>query len=254
MTNLVKQYDLSNDYPVIGIPTLSDNVNMDLVPALLGVKDALGAHDCEQLGYIGLSSGRGLFVARNEIARIFLSNLNDHDWTHLFYIDPDVIFDPTSFLRVLAACRDDRPIVAGVVPDDIDGEKSYLVDIKVNEQCGETFLTDSEGLLQVNGVDIDFMCIQRRVIEHMALNMLVDQGGTPILFTPEWDRINNILKNDAHVFCEKAQGFGFTIHIDPSLMLGRRYSKMVAGSLLDGIRYTPRSDKQGNADTDSVPA
>ena len=57
-----------------------------------------------------IEMGRNLFV------KFLLEDENLKSCTHLFFVDSDLEWDSASFLGLVTACNEDRPVVAGVYP------------------------------------------------------------------------------------------------------------------------------------------
>jgi hypothetical protein len=96
--------------------------------------------------------------ARNSLSANFLEG----DWTHLLFIDSDLVFTPEDVARV---CSHDVPVVGGMYPIKREGPIIW---------CGNTFPGEGkqeppqeDGLQRIRYVGTGFVCIERSVLERM---------------------------------------------------------------------------------------
>lgn len=160
--------------------------------------------------------------ARNSLVREFLKT----DCTDLVFIDADVGFRPEDLLKLVSV---DRDIVAGIYPKKQDAE-----DFPVLALPGELW-TDSEGLIEVEGVPTGFLRIRRRVLETLRDEAVsfIGQAGDPVPYHVVFERlvIASQRRSGDYAFCHKARKAGFRIYIDPEMEFTHTGAKTWAGSL-----------------------
>jgi len=100
--------------PFIATPSYTGQLTSDYVRSLLGLVNLAWRHGfAMQTRFL---DGDSLIPrARNRLVAEFMA---DARWTHLFWIDADIGFEPAAALRLLRAGRD---VVAGVYPLKEDG-------------------------------------------------------------------------------------------------------------------------------------
>lgn len=100
--------------PFIATPSYTGQLTSDYVRSLLGLVNLAWRHGfAMQTRFL---DGDSLIPrARNRLVAEFMA---DERWTHLFWIDADIGFEPDAALRLLLAGRD---VVAGVYPHKSDG-------------------------------------------------------------------------------------------------------------------------------------
>ena len=146
---------------LICIPAFDQKIHLQTVSSIISVRDAL----------IKANIGCGMFWlrdslitrSRNKLVNIFL---NQKEYTHLFFIDADIVFHPKEFLRVLLY---DKPITAAGYPikredpiEDGDASQGWCI----NFPLGKFDLSDNDkGFKKVNYSGTGFMCIERKVFK-----------------------------------------------------------------------------------------
>ena len=109
----------------------------------------------------------------------------DARWTHLFWIDADIGFEPEAALRLLLAGHD---VVAGVYPLKIDGWPAEGLDERrcppahargfrgppcafSGQRLAGARAVDADGFIEVLDAPTGFMLIARSVFERLAARM-----------------------------------------------------------------------------------
>ena len=178
-----------------------------------------------------ISLGRSLMVT---------AALKDKDWTHLFWIDSDVVWTPEQVHYLLAADKDivtgfypakSLPLKAASGPNKI--KKTLLdkyPDVDRNKILPEKLLKEQikeEGdFVESHFLATGFMCIKRNVIEKMIehytdLNMSY-QGETHChLFETMIDKDrNNLFLGEDYSFVKRANNIGFKSYLASKITLG----------------------------------
>jgi len=100
--------------PFVATPSHAGTMSSNYVRSLLGLVNLAWTHGfAMQTRFL---DGDSLITrARNRLVAEFMA---DARWTHLFWIDADIGFEPEAALRLLLAGRD---VVAGIYPHKTDG-------------------------------------------------------------------------------------------------------------------------------------
>jgi len=158
---------------VIATPCYGGVVTSHYLMSLLAMTRLL---DARGIGFDVRTVSDSLITrARNHIASAFL---RDGDFTHLFFIDADLGFEPDALLRYLAFAKD---VVCGVYPlkrldiaalravpeqsDAVAEAASYLYSSSISIHDGNRPEGD---FLRADHAATGFMLIARPVLEHMA--------------------------------------------------------------------------------------
>ncbi len=148
--------------------------------------------------------------ARNEMAKSFL----DSDWSHLFWLDADIKFEPDDVAKIWNLDADiavafyamklpNKPLSAW--------RGGKLVNL---EEC-------PKGPFEVDYAGTGFMCIKRGVFEKLADSTDVYEG--PLGLTHAYFQTpihSGVFESEDYFFCRKAREAGFKIIGDPSIRLG----------------------------------
>ena len=146
---------------LICIPSFDQKIHLQTISSIISVRDTLN-HANIGCGMMWLRDSL-VTRARNKLVDAFLKQ---KDYTHLFFVDADIIFEPQEFIRVLLF---DKPITAAGYPIKHDGpiEKGDASQgWCINFPLGKYDLNDNEkGFKKVNYAGTGFMCIERQVFE-----------------------------------------------------------------------------------------
>ncbi|KPU92918.1 hypothetical protein APR50_12980 [Variovorax paradoxus] len=177
--------------PFIATPSYSGAMTSDYVRSLLGLVNLAWRHGFPmQTRFL---DGDSLIPrARNRLVAEFMA---DSRWTHLFWIDADIGFEPEAALRLLLA---GRAVVAGAYPHKNDGwpraglaqplpAGSTREDFEARHAVFPVNLTgpevagrvDADGFVEVLDAPTGFMLIERAVFERLA------QALPELRYTPD---------------------------------------------------------------------
>jgi hypothetical protein len=151
---------------LICIPSFDTKIHLETISSIIRAKDKLARAGI----FVGLMWVRDSLItrARNKLVKSFL---DQKDYTHLFFIDADVVFEEDQFIRVLLF---DKPITSAPYPikNDAPIEKGDAsLGWCMNFPLGPYDLTDNEkGFKKVTYAGTGFMCIQRNVFD-----VIIDQ-------------------------------------------------------------------------------
>lgn len=191
--------------------------------------------------------------ARNNLTAVFLENKS---FTHMFFIDADIEFEPESVIRMLAL---DRDIIAGAYPkktinwDQVrrayDAGKTgnlavygaeYAINFKLNEQKQVRTLA---GAIEVLDASTGFMLIKREVFDRMIEAYPETKYVNDSAIAAElhdycyalWDTMidpdtRRYLSED-YTFCRRFQKIGGEIWVDPYTKLNHVGTHVFEGDL-----------------------
>ena len=187
---------LRDNRPYVATPNYGGVLTTAYVRSLLGLVNLAYQHGFAMQSRF-LDGDSLITRARNRMVAEFMQ---DTRWTHLFWIDADIGFEPEAALRLLLAGRD---VVAGVYPHKIDAwpalglaealpagstradfearYASFPANLLREGGRGEV---DADGFMAVLDAPTGFMLIARRVFDAMAaalpeLRYTPDQAGHP---------------------------------------------------------------------------
>lgn len=230
--------------PFIATPCYGGALSSICVRSLLGLVNLAWTHGMTmQTRFL---DGDSLITrARNRMVAEFMA---DTRWTHLFWIDADIGFEPEAALRLLLAGRE---VVAGVYPQKTDGwpaaglaealpagstradfdARHAVYPLNVDAAGGRI---DAEGFLEVLDAPTGFMLIARGVFERLAaampeLRYTPDHGDDPALRLPHY-RFFDVLAEPGNgrylsedfAFCRRWQSIGGKVYVDTHSRLAHR--------------------------------
>jgi len=242
--------------PFVATPNYGGVLTSNYVRSLLGLVNLAWTHGFAM--HTRFLDGDSLITrARNRLVAEFMA---DARWTHLFWIDADIGFEPEAALRLLLAGRE---VVAGVYPHKIDAWPVHGLDAPL--PAGSTrqdfearypsfpanLLThgrvDADGFMEVLDAPTGFMVIARRVFEHMAdampqLRYTPDVSGHPDIrrgqpAPPPHYRFFDVLAepdngrylSEDYAFCRRWQSIGGKVHVDTRSNLTHQGLKTYTG-------------------------
>ena len=228
---------LKNIRPFIATPNYGGTMSSIYVRSLLGLVNLAWSRGfAMQTRFL---DGDSLIPrARNRLVAEFMA---DARWTHLFWIDADIGFEPEAALRLLLAGRE---VVAGVYPLKTDGWpaeglhaplpagttreqfEAAHARFPANVQQG-LHAVDEDGFLEVLDAPTGFMLIARSVFERMAaaypeLRYTPDRDADPAERGRVHYRFFDVLAEPGNgpylaedfAFCRRWQSIGGKVFID----------------------------------------
>jgi len=150
-----------NKNVLVCIPSFDQKIHLQTISSIINTRDTLLQ---AKIG-IGMMWVRDSLVtrARNKLVSSFLEQ---KEYTHLFFIDADIVFNAQDFIRVLLF---DKPLSSAPYPikheekiEEGDASKGWCLNFPI----GEVDLSDNDkGFKKVNYAGTGFMCIERIVFE-----------------------------------------------------------------------------------------
>lgn len=240
--------------PFIATPTHSGALSSVYVRSLLGLTNAAWGHGMTmQTRFL---DGDSLIPrARNRLVAEFMV---DERWTHLFWIDADIGFEPDAALRLLKAGRD---VVAGVYPHKSDGWPAGGLTVPLptgstradfdarharyafNPWPGVGDTADADGFVEVLDAPTGFMLIARRVFERLAaampeLRYTPDAGPHANAQLPHYRFFDTLMERDTgrylsedYAFCRRWQALGGKVQVDTQSRLAHQGQQTWHGDL-----------------------
>jgi len=153
-----------NKNVLVCIPAFDQKIHLQTISSIISTRDTL----------IQAKIGMGMMWVRDSLVTRARNKLVDNflkqkEYTHLFFIDADIIFQPQEFIRVLLF---DKPLTAAGYPikhedpiEEGDASQGWCI----NFPLGKYDLKDNDkGFKKVNYAGTGFMCIERQVFEKIV--------------------------------------------------------------------------------------
>ena len=250
--------------PFVATPSYSGALASIYVRSLLGLVNLAYQHGFAMQSRF-LDGDSLITRARNRMVAEFMA---DTRWTHLFWIDADIGFEPEAALRLLLAGCD---VVAGVYPHKIDawpaqGLAQSLPAGSTREDFEARYPSfpanllahnrqvDADGFMEVLDAPTGFMLIARRVFEQMAaampeLRYTPDVSGHPDVrhgqpAPPPHYRFFDVLAEpgngryltEDYAFCRRWQSIGGKVYVDARSNLTHQGHKVYGGDFGRALR------------------
>lgn len=200
--------------PLIVTPCYGGLLSMNYVTSVLRLRTALWQLGVDHEFY--LHSGESLVTrARNDCVAYFMAG----EWSHLFWIDADIGFEPKDAFRLLQSGKD---VVAGVYPKKSDAP-SFPIDL---DAVG---MADERGLAEANEAPTGFMCIARSVFEQMAAHGI---GRNHFFDTMH---VGDEYLSEDYAFCRRWRDMGGKVFIDVQANLTHQGNKLFTGNILSAL-------------------
>lgn len=222
--------------PFVATPSYSGELTSLYVRSLLGLVNAAWTHGFAMQARF-LDGDSLVTRARNRLVAEFMA---DARWTHLFWIDADVGFEPEAALRLLLSGHD---VVAGVYPHKQDGwpaaglaqplpAGSTRADFAARHAryplnlADLAMQADADGFIEVQDAPTGFMLIARGVFERMAeampeLRYTPDAGEHSNAHLPHWRFFDTMAEpatgrylSEDFAFCRRWQQLGGRVFVD----------------------------------------
>lgn len=223
--------------PFIATPSYSGALTSVYVRSLLGLVNLAWTHGMPmQTRFL---DGDSLVTrARNRLVAEFMA---DPRWTHLFWIDSDIGFEPEAALRLLLSGRE---VVAGVYPQKIDGwpadglrEALPIGSTRADFEARHAHFpfnplegahaSDADGFVEVMDAPTGFMLIAREVFEKLATQRPdlrytpAGRTGDPAEASPHYrffdvlaEPDNGHYLSEDFAFCQRWRSVGGQVHVD----------------------------------------
>jgi hypothetical protein len=216
--------------------------------------------------------------ARNNMVMDFIES----EYTHLFFIDADIDFDPLDVFRCILRKED---VVAGAYPmksinwqsmlnaktpeEARDKSVSYVINLKPGTKENEIQMVN--GMLEVYDSGTGFLCITRN-----AIDKLIEAYGEEISYTDDAVTLNaegmhvktkrtlyalfdtsididtNRYLSEDYTFSRRWQKIGGKIWVDPNIILTHIGTHMYRGFNFITPIVDPVTSESSNSDSDST--
>lgn len=220
-------------------------------------------HECMRLGLRSALHMRAESLVtrgRNEIVKFFLTH---EEYTHLFWIDADIAFEPSAAIRLLLS---DYDVAAGVYPIKRFNWPQQGVPAGTTQEAFETLYTDypfnavghgaepldkfitPDGFVEVSEAPTGFMVIKRQVFPRLMqhypeLNYVPDgPSGNPeqpyywLFFDCMVDPDTRRYLSEDYAFCRRWRDIGGKVFADMHSNLGHLGQHMFRGDLAQSLR------------------
>ena len=184
---------------------------------------------CERLGIrCDLIITSGLI----ELARdLCLSDFLEGDAHKLFWIDSDMVWEPETFLRMLALSTK-VDVLCATYPQKVEGPNTFIVLAEPGQPTGDY------GLLPIKGAGLGFTVVDRKVCQAVSdaaplITDPINQRQQRAVFRV--DVINGHRRTEDMAFFADIADLGYTIWLDPNIELGHMGLRQWRGRLIDAI-------------------
>jgi len=139
------------------------------------------------------------------------------DYTHMMWIDSDIVFNPEQFIKLL---NYDKDVVSGIYK--MAGGKQFATVEKMDEEFFKkngTFkfwtdedIKDKKGLIEVDYTGLGWILIKKGVFEQLEYPW----------FRPLWKEFGNIkdFTSEDSALCMMLKEKGIKIYVDPEIRVG----------------------------------
>jgi hypothetical protein len=210
------------------------------VQSLIKTRDAMAPWS--SIHFYGPYGCSMVATARNKVAQAFLEGKCDR----LFWIDSDMVWQPSDFLRVMEL-SEELECVGAVYP-----LKSEPIRFFLDLETGET---NEWGCASARAFGLGFTCVQRKVMEELAAKapkiLLSDETVCAKIFRTDEIATETAkrLGADAEergedaIFFSDVRALGYKVWIDPSIKLGHVGPKIYEGCVEDLVRLAEKEAK-----------
>lgn len=230
------QIEMKGVKVMIGVPS-SRNLHPATVTSLLGTQAYLMERSLDLKPGVGFVIGCAVIQkARDEVIDLFLKS----DFTHLFWLDDDIVFEPEDFWRMLGIAQV-YDVVTAAYPAKMDDTTTFFV-----KTATEEWIQNEHGLYEIEGIGLGFFCMSRKLVKE-----LVDQSPTvwddvlggprPSVFRIDltdhgYKGTAGKFRSEDMAFCSDIRDLGYTINLDPEVSLGHVGTKIYRGSIKDALQ------------------
>lgn len=137
----------------------------------------------------------------------------------LFFLDDDVLFNPSDIIQLINDCMEKRSIIGG--PYMLKKEGNVLA-VRPFDLSKEIIIGKGGSLQEMRWVSTGFMAIHRDVIEAIAKTLPTANIGREMELIPMFQPYvhqGDYLSEDWS-FCQRAADLGFKIWLDSRIVLG----------------------------------
>lgn len=165
--------------------------------------------------------------ARSELVHDFLQS----DCNRLFWVDSDIVWKFTDFMRLVALSRI-VDVVGATYPAKIDGDvTSYFVKYDASR---ELVPVNEYGLLDVQGMGLGFTVMRREVVEDIVNRCGTFHDQVTGKYIPDVFRCDTTeegyFRGEDMAFFADVMGCGYKVWLDPDTDLGHCGSKVYSGT------------------------
>jgi len=212
------------------IPSAGHVVHKPFLRSLDATKEAL---DALGVTWVQVQRDGGSHVGKAREAVLW--SAMELDVTHLFWLDDDMTWEPSTFLSLLSSGHDFSAVVGM--------RKTRPVQPACNVLPGEQVFDHRTGFLEVRDVGFAFVCLTRGAIERMCeahpeLRYNTTDGSAQYaLFLDMID--NGERMSEDFSFCRRWRAMGGRIWLDAHAELGHLGVDTYRGRLSDFFQYEP---------------
>lgn len=178
---------------------------------------------------LGMVAGSAVVQwARDEVADLFLQS----DANRLFWIDSDMSWEPSQFIRMLALSKI-KEVVCAAYTAKMDQPTFY-----VNHDKEVGLVAGEYGLVEIYGLGLGFTVMQREVIERLAdcaPQVKDEASGKTMASLFRIDQENGNRRGEDMAFFSDIRKIGYQVWLDPWIDLGHIGQKVYRGTVRDAM-------------------
>ncbi len=151
------------------------------------------------------------------------------DFTHLFWVDSDIVWDQKDFLKLLALGTK-MEIVCGAYPTKTEPPVFFM------RYGPESEIANEYGCSSIHGIGIGFTVVQRKVIKDLydrAPKVKFSWSDELIPYVFRQDKEGNEPRGEDMAFFADARELGYQIHLDPMISLGHIGPKVYRANIAE---------------------
>lgn len=178
--------------------------------------------------------GSTIFHARSKQAHAFLKTTRNR----FFQIDSDMVWTGDDFLRMLALSTK-LDCVTAIYTARCDPPK-FFIDV---DDVHAPLVTNEHGCLEIKGLGLGLTVVSREIIERLA-------AKAPKIWFPadpndkvakifRFDEPDGEARGEDMAFFSDIRDLGYTVNLDPNIVLGHVGEKEFRASFLDHIERVP---------------
>lgn len=192
------------------------------------------AQACERLGVTcDLIITSGLIELARDLA---LSEFLAGPCKKLFWIDADMVWEPASFLRMLALSQF-VDVLCATYPQKVDGPTQFIVTAEPGMPANDY------GLLPITGAGLGFTVVSREAAAAVSaaaptITDAINDRQQQAVFRV--DVVNGHRRTEDMAFFADLIALGFGVWLDPNIELGHIGTKQWRGRLLDAFTREPQ--------------
>lgn len=179
--------------------------------------------------------------ARSTVAGAFLRS----DFTHLFWIDSDIVWHPNDFFRLLGFAAHLDVVGATYL---LKKEPPSCV-VNLEGEPGKA-IVNGYGCVKVKSMGLGFTVVKREVLEKLAATKVMMRDAVNNIEYPDIFRVDRTAggtpRGEDVAFFDDVRELGYDVWLDPSISLYHVGTKLYRGDIINalGLEAYAKEEKQ----------